>query len=285
MPNSDSKNQRVWPILLIGLGIIVVGGVVGFLSQGLAVANTYGVDFPPTKELIEQWNSEYFATALGFSRTMIPIHLVIALLAFIAVIIFREPIIQRFGFYRSSLPNWSYLVLMLATPLAWVIGSLLVVYIVGEPSDQWLKISDAFNRTSGIDAIVVIGWGTLGASFAEEVFFRGYLLKGLVRRWNPWLTILITSILFAAIHGGVDFILYTFPVGAWAGILVWRTNSIWPAIVCHGFYNLLITYMCRYYGTDSAGIWANPSFAAIIVLIISVIAMAFAVPMLVGRKN
>ena len=156
----------------------------------------------------------------------------------------------------------------------------MVANFIGEPGTQWTNTADAFNRTKGFDALVIIGWGVIGASFAEEVYFRGYLLKGILRRWNPWLSIILTSTLFAAIHGGLDFALYTFPMGIWAGIIAWRSNSIWPAIACHGFENLLITYMCRYYSEDSATIWAQPSYAAIIVLIISIIAMAFAVPML-----
>ena len=69
MKNSKFKNQRVWPVLAIGLGIIIIGGgFVGFLSQGFAVSSTYGVDFPPSHELIDKWNIEHFASAIGFSQ-------------------------------------------------------------------------------------------------------------------------------------------------------------------------------------------------------------------------
>jgi len=286
MTNSELKTQLVWPILVIGLAIIIIGvGAVVFFSQGLAVSSAYDVDFPPSQEMIDKWNDEYFATASGFSRILIPIHLTMVLLAFLAVIAFREPIIQRIGLNKSNLPNWSYPVFMLAEPLTWIIGSLIVVYFIGEPSERWINISNAFNRTEGIDMIVILCWGTLGASFAEEVFFRGYLLKGLIRRWNPWLTIALTSIFFAAIHGGPDFMLYILPMGVYFGILVWRTGSIWPAIACHAFSNILITSFCRYHDMDSAGIWANPSYLEIIVLIISAIAMVFAARLLMRKTE
>jgi membrane protease YdiL (CAAX protease family) len=266
---------------LIGLGIIIIGGgVVGFLSQGLAVASNYDVNFPPSQELMEQWNSEYFSTALGFSCTMIPIHVSITILVLIAVFVFREPIIERLGLKRSSLPNWSYPALMLASPLSWIIGSLIVVYFVGEPSREWIKATTAFNSTKGFDAFVILTWGTLGASFAEEIFFRGYLLKGLIQRWNPWLSVLLTAIFFALIHGGLDLMLYSFPMGVYWGIIVWRTGSIWPAITCHAFNNILITFICRYSSMDSSEIWADPSFVEIIILIISVTAMIFTVHLL-----
>jgi len=141
MSNSDLKTQRVWPILLIGFGIVIIGvGLVVFFSQGLAVSSTYGVDFPPSQEMIEKWNDEHFATALGFSRITIPIHLTMVLLALVAVIVYREPIIKRFGLNRSSLSNWSYPVFMLAVPLTWIVGSLIVVYVIGEPSERWIGI-------------------------------------------------------------------------------------------------------------------------------------------------
>ena len=284
MEKSNLKSQHVWPILLIGIGIIIVSGFSIFVFQGWAVVSSYGVEFPPSQELIDKWNSEYFPTATGFSRTTIPFHTVLALLVIIAATYSRESLIPRLGLGRSSTPNWSYPVFMLASPLSWIIGSLMVAYIIGESSAHWIKITDAFNHTQGIDAFVVIAWGVIGASFAEEFFFRGYLLKGLVQRWNPWLCIAISAFLFAAVHGGLDFMLYVFPAGIWYGILTWRTQSIWPAIICHGFENLFVTFMNRYHDMNSAGIWANPSYLAISVLLISVIAMIFAVRLLLNKK-
>ena len=46
-------------------------------------------------------------------------------------------------------PNLSYPVFILNEPLTWIIGSMVVVYIIGGPREQWLKISNAFYRTEG----------------------------------------------------------------------------------------------------------------------------------------
>ena len=47
MEKSNLKSQHVWPILLIGIGIIIVSGFSIFVFQGWAVVSSYGVEFPP----------------------------------------------------------------------------------------------------------------------------------------------------------------------------------------------------------------------------------------------
>ena len=108
MTHSDKMSKRVWPILLIGLGIFIACGITAFLSKGIVVSKLYGVDFPPSQELIDQWTQDHFATASGFSKTMIPIHIVMALLVIIAAVLSRQPAIDRMGLNKNAFPNWSY---------------------------------------------------------------------------------------------------------------------------------------------------------------------------------
>jgi len=68
----------------------------------------------------------------------------------------------------------------------------------------------------------------------EEIAFRGILLGGLLRmRCRPWLAILISALVFAAIHGYGLKMLGCTGFGILCGWLFWRTRSILPGIVAH----------------------------------------------------
>ena len=56
-------------------------------------------------------------------------------------------------------------------------------------------------------------------------------------RWSPWTAILVTSVLFALFHIMPHGIAVAFPLGVWLGWLAWKTDSVWPGIVCHAFVN------------------------------------------------
>ena len=69
--------------------------------------------------------------------------------------------------------------------------------------------------------------------FAEEVFFRGFVMAGLVRRWGPLVGIFASSLLFSLAHGNVALIIPIFVAGALLGWLYFRTGSLWGSIFAH----------------------------------------------------
>lgn len=85
-------------------------------------------------------------------------------------------------------------------------------------------------------AILLVGiWGPIG----EEVFFRGFLLRGLEHRFGIKLAILISSVVFGLVHVAPGAIFPTFFLGlAFAWIYV-RTGSLWPSIFAHSVQNSL----------------------------------------------
>ena len=66
---------------------------------------------------------------------------------------------------------------------------------------------------------------------------RGYMQRRLLKRWAPWLAILVSSILFAVMHVTPHAISFAFPIGVWLGYVAWKTDSIWPTIFCHALIN------------------------------------------------
>ena len=79
--------------------------------------------------------------------------------------------------------------------------------------------------------------GALVAPFVEETLFRGALFGWLLRRWNAWVAVPVTAIVFAALHGP------TAPVIVFHGLLFGyvrlRTGSLWPSFLMHAVNNAL----------------------------------------------
>jgi sodium transport system permease protein len=77
-------------------------------------------------------------------------------------------------------------------------------------------------------------------SVCEELAFRGFILSGLRRRFKPLTAVLVSSLLFALSQMNVFQFIPHFVVGAAMGLLVIRTGSVVPAMVCHLVFNMLV---------------------------------------------
>ena len=63
------------------------------------------------------------------------------------------------------------------------------------------EIIEAIGRMDPVaGTISVIIFGALFPALGEELLFRGYIGRGLVARWGVWKGILLTSLLFGAVH-------------------------------------------------------------------------------------
>ncbi|HEY8388563.1 MAG TPA: CPBP family intramembrane glutamic endopeptidase [Parasegetibacter sp.] len=85
--------------------------------------------------------------------------------------------------------------------------------------------------------------------FAEEYFFRGTLQQVLMRWWKkPAIAILVTSLLFALLHGTVFKVLPIFSMGILLGILFHVTKNLWYNILFHSLFNgiqIVILYLSK----------------------------------------
>lgn len=71
----------------------------------------------------------------------------------------------------------------------------------------------------------------------EEVFFRGFVYRGLAHSWGWWRAALVSGALFGVAHFQLDVAL---PLGVLGVALAWvyeRTGSLWSSIVLHALFN------------------------------------------------
>jgi hypothetical protein len=132
-------------------------------------------------------------------------------------------------------------------PVAVLIGSVVGLAIfalstmVGILLDStgWLGTQESPFQASGAMALVLITISTvLIAPPAEELFFRGYALVVLERKWGAAAGVLLSAVLFAAAHGSVFQFIVILPVGIVLG-LAYRKWGIMPCMMAHAVNNLV----------------------------------------------
>ena len=109
------------------------------------------------------------------------------------------------------------------------------------------------NALSAGDTILIIVAAAalaLKSGIAEEMLFRGYIMKSLEARWNRSVAILVPSLLFALLHlpametftvGGFALLLVSGTlVGVMFSLVAYKGNSIANSALLHGLWNFVI---------------------------------------------
>ncbi|MDD2417727.1 MAG: type II CAAX endopeptidase family protein [Oscillospiraceae bacterium] len=80
----------------------------------------------------------------------------------------------------------------------------------------------------------------------EEMVYRGYVLRTLLKYGNGF-ALVVSSLLFALMHGNLQQIPFAFIVGLACGYLMISTGQIWPAMMLH-FLNNFMSTLLQYAG-------------------------------------
>ncbi|MEC9320744.1 MAG: CPBP family intramembrane glutamic endopeptidase [Chloroflexota bacterium] len=88
-----------------------------------------------------------------------------------------------------------------------------------------------------VNLVAVVIW----VPVAEEIFFRGFLLKTMLERHTVYVAIPLSSLLFALLHGRLGLIVPVFLSSVVISILFIRTRSLLPPILAHSTQNLVVS--------------------------------------------
>ena len=127
----------------------------------------------------------------------------------------------------------------LAAAAAW---SALMMWVGPEwlkPPDSAGGLTEEFGANLGGLIVVAVVWGPVG----EELFFRGFVLPGLIRRLGVPAAVVVSSGLFAVFHVDPGTLVPTFLLGAALAWIYLKTGSIWPSIMAHGIQNALALWL------------------------------------------
>lgn len=88
----------------------------------------------------------------------------------------------------------------------------------------------------------------LMAPLVEELVFRGAILRALLRwKSNPWIGIVISAVMFSAIHMNPAQMPHAFLIGILLGWMYYRTDSIVPGVVYHWVNNTIAYVLFAFY--------------------------------------
>lgn len=94
-------------------------------------------------------------------------------------------------------------------------------------------------------------WGYLAigllAPLAEEIVFRGAILRTLLTQMKPWTAIAVSALLFSLVHMNPSQMPFAFLVGILLGWMYWRTGSILPSMAYHWANNSIAYIVYRTY--------------------------------------
>jgi membrane protease YdiL (CAAX protease family) len=87
---------------------------------------------------------------------------------------------------------------------------------------------------SPVDLVNMLVVLALLPAVAEELFFRGILQRIFIQMTRrPWIGIIITSIVFSALHGQFLGFIPRMVLGMVLGALYWYSGSLYPGMLAH----------------------------------------------------
>ncbi len=149
----------------------------------------------------------------------------------------------QLGFAR---PRWRLLHLLWQIPAMIVAGAavsaLVLTRLMGRtPQDaarsQGLT-ADLPSLAPGLVALVFV-IAAVVTPLWEEVLFRGALLTGLARRFNPFGAVVLSAAVFAAVHVSPLVLAYVFVLGLGLGWIRWFHHNLWASVIAHAVNNAL----------------------------------------------
>ena len=138
------------------------------------------------------------------------------------------------------------------------IGSIVTSYVSGllntlfgtpRPEQVFSDIMPTSGSTFAVMAVSTV----IVAPLCEELLYRHFLLKPL-RKYGDAAAVVVSALMFSLSHFNFDQMLYTFLLGMFLGIIVVRSGSVIPALICHSLNNIsavLQSYLPESFGNDT----------------------------------
>lgn len=177
--------------------------------------------------------------------------------------------------------------MIVAIPLVNWLGALNKNIIFPSGIEQWLRSSeDEAARTTQallskhtindllLNVILIAGLAAVG----EELLFRGMVQRLLIKMFkSPWPGIIVTAILFSAMHMQFYGFFPRLLLGILLGAIYWYSGSLWTAILAHFVYDGLLIVLVYFnpemlnddtvVKTSSLALAGSISFVLVVLLI------------------
>ncbi len=147
----------------------------------------------------------------------------------------------------TRFPSWLDIGLAPVGFVVYYIFSIILVYVASQiiPAFDMQQTQDVgfSNLTERYEVMLAFLTLVIIAPIAEELLFRGYLYGKLRKSVPMWLAILMTSTLFAIVHGQWNVAIDVFALSLVMCGLREITGSIWAGVILHTMKNALAFYL------------------------------------------
>ncbi len=109
----------------------------------------------------------------------------------------------------------------------------LVQFVLPMPDALAKSLEETLVFHSVSDFLVLILGVVLIAGFVEEMIFRGFLQGAVEQVTDVTRSVLITALVFTMIHFNPWWAVEILVLGVFLGVMTWRSDSVFPAIVVH----------------------------------------------------
>lgn len=246
----NQKAQISFPVqFLLLLGLVGIGMVTGSLLMAALGASLLDV---PLLQVPDAMNKQGNANISRLLNTLATLLAFLLPAIVFAKIINRKPFVYL-GFNLKINVKQVGLVVLITFAGMILSGALGMLNQEISLSEEWLKKAKALEQTyknvmlnmaymkNAGDFILAILVMALAPAIFEEVLFRGAFQQVFIQ-WtkNAWIGIIITSILFSAIHFSYFGFLPRIALGITLGLIFYYTNNLWLSILQHFLNNAFI---------------------------------------------
>lgn len=209
----NSVGKRSYPGLLQSLGItaLLLAGMIAFL---------------PVMMVLDKWVGQEVAMLLYYLLAMgVPL---------CVILLIRKSITgtRAIPFRTDHLKATPHVVVATMALLAGIVSPL--TSLVPMPESIQKAFAEILGQT-GVSAFLMM---VVAAPLVEETIFRGIMLDGLLKRYSPKVSILISSVLFGLVHLNPWQFITGLIIGLFAGWIYYRSGRLFYSVIAHAAANL-----------------------------------------------
>jgi len=128
--------------------------------------------------------------------------------------------------------------------------------------DQLVELSgQQVSKFREVSPIIIALCFSIIPAFCEEWFFRGMLLRSMLKHWTVGKSILVSALMFGLFHVlsnsaiSLDRFIPTMLVGLLLGYLCYKSDSILPGVILHSLHNGIVAFLGYYQPQLSKFAW------------------------------
>ena len=169
-----------------------------------------------------------------------------------------------------------------------IVGTIALLFGIITPIGDLIPITESFKKilmdSGSQTGIIVFFLMVIAAPILEELIFRGVILDGLLNKYSPTKSILISSLLFGLVHLNPWQFVTGFIIGIFSGWVYYRTRRLSFSIIIHATANLsgfLMRYLIdvdsymNYTLLQKYGGWTNLLLAILASVLIVVVCIYY----------